>query len=89
MFLTLTFLPAVPATMAETNLNKTLHYGGRRELPTAEEIQATAVSDITVVDLEFTEPPIEITTLLKMGRYYSTTMCHYWDMSVNSQYTSQ
>ncbi len=21
-------------------------------------------------------------TLLKMGRSYSTTMCHYWDMSV-------
>ncbi len=21
-------------------------------------------------------------TLLKMGRYYSTTLCHYWDMSV-------
>ncbi len=21
-------------------------------------------------------------TLLKMDRYYSTTMCHYWDMSV-------
>ncbi len=21
-------------------------------------------------------------TLLKMGRYYNTTMCHYWDMSV-------
>ncbi len=20
--------------------------------------------------------------LLKMGRYYSTTMCYYWDMSV-------
>ncbi len=23
-----------------------------------------------------------IGTLLKMGRYYNTTMCHYWDMSV-------
>ncbi len=22
------------------------------------------------------------TTLLKMGRYYSTTMCYYWDISV-------
>ncbi len=22
------------------------------------------------------------TTLLIMGRYYSTTMCYYWDMSV-------
>ncbi len=21
-------------------------------------------------------------TLLKMGRYYNTTLCHYWDMSV-------
>ncbi len=21
-------------------------------------------------------------TLLIMGRYYNTTMCHYWDMSV-------
>ncbi len=21
-------------------------------------------------------------TLLKMGRYYNTTMCHYWDMLV-------
>ncbi len=21
-------------------------------------------------------------TLLKMSRYYNTTMCHYWDMSV-------
>ncbi len=21
-------------------------------------------------------------TLLKMGRYYNTTTCHYWDMSV-------
>ncbi len=20
--------------------------------------------------------------LLKMGRYYNTTMCHYWDVSV-------
>ncbi len=25
---------------------------------------------------------LSIRTLLKMGRYYSTTMCHYWDMSV-------
>ncbi len=23
-----------------------------------------------------------LTTLLKMGRYYNATMCHYWDMSV-------
>ncbi len=22
------------------------------------------------------------TALLKMGRYYNTTMCHYWDMLV-------
>ncbi len=30
-------------------------------------------------------------TLLKMGRYYSTTMCHYWDVSVKivSIYTAQ
>ncbi len=26
-------------------------------------------------------------TLLKMGRYYNTTMRRYWDMLVNSQYT--
>ncbi len=25
---------------------------------------------------------IDVSTLLKMGRYYNTTMCHYWDMSV-------
>ncbi len=25
---------------------------------------------------------LRMTTQLKMGRYYSTTMCHYWDMSV-------
>ncbi len=29
--------------MAEASLSKTLHYGGRREAPTAEEIQAIAV----------------------------------------------
>ncbi len=27
--------------------------------------------------------------LLKMSHYYNTTLCHYWDMSVNSQYTAQ
>ncbi len=25
---------------------------------------------------------IKVQTLLKMGRYCSTAMCHYWDMSV-------
>ncbi len=24
----------------------------------------------------------QVSILLKMGRYYNTTMCHYWDMSV-------
>ncbi len=28
-------------------------------------------------------------TLSKMCPYYSTLMCHYWDMSVKSQYTTQ
>ncbi len=28
-------------------------------------------------------------TVKKMGHYYNTTLCHYWDMSVNSQYTAQ
>ncbi len=28
-------------------------------------------------------PQVSLGTLLKMGRYYNTTMCHYWDMSVN------
>ncbi len=27
--------------------------------------------------------------LLKMGRYCSITMCYYWDMSLNCQYTAQ
>ncbi len=26
--------------------------------------------------------PCAFATLLKIGRYYNTTMCHYWDMSV-------
>ncbi len=25
---------------------------------------------------------VSFNTLLKMGRYYNTTMCHYWDMLV-------
>ncbi len=25
---------------------------------------------------------VRFITLLKMGRYYNTTLCHYWDMSV-------
>ncbi len=24
----------------------------------------------------------QLTILLKMSRYYNTTLCHYWDMSV-------
>ncbi len=27
-------------------------------------------------------PVCEQYTLLKMGRYYNTTMCHYWDILV-------
>ncbi len=34
-------------------------------------------------------PIVKGITLIKMGRYSSTTMCHYWDMSINSQYTAQ
>ncbi len=26
--------------------------------------------------------PASVPTLLKMGRYYNATMCHYWDMSL-------
>ncbi len=35
------------------------------------------------VQLAFnTQDGSAIGTLLKMGRYYSTTVCYYWDMSV-------
>ncbi len=29
-----------------------------------------------------TEQVYEVPTLLEMSRYYNTTLCHYWDMSV-------
>ncbi len=35
------------------------------------------MANATIVDDDGEYP-----TLLKMGRYCSTSMCHYWDMSV-------
>ncbi len=44
-----------------------------------EEMMFSANTSIREVDIG---THIQIYTLLKMGRYYNTTMCHYWDMLV-------
>ncbi len=48
------------------------------------EFRCVVDNSVVVVErtLQIQERGITIYTLLKMGRYYNTTMCHYWDMLV-------
>ncbi len=45
-----------------------------KQAPVSEESPAVLVAGDRVC--------VCVYALLKMGRYYNTTMCHYWDMSV-------
>ncbi len=44
---------------------------------------------VVLTELDYPISKSQSYTLLIMGHYYNTAMCHYWDMSVNSQYTAQ
>ncbi len=53
-----------------------LIFEARRSMSEASKVTFTFHFD-QILDAQVPPP-----TLLKMVRYYSTTMCHYWDMSV-------